>query len=291
MKLMVLAAACLLITAGITSNVPARTLVVPAEFAQVSDAIREAVYGDTILVHPGRYRVQERLRSGVKLLSVKGPDSTILWNRRWYILKLIDCDMETVVSGFTFAGKGSNICVACTTGAPSILDNVIKDSWDGISLYRCNAYIKGNRITGCNRGIDMDRSDPEIVENEFFRNGDALSIVSSSPIIARCTFDRNSRAILILGHSYPTIGGSLNTANDILKNGYTIYNAGLRIEGTSYTDKPEVAVATYNYWGSDCPDEKRMRGEVVIRPWTNAAHDTLYEECPQQAQETRPEEQ
>lgn len=135
----------------------------------------------------------------------------------------------------------------------------------------------------------MDHSDPEIVENEFYKNGDALSIVSSSPVIARCTFDRNSRAILILGHSYPTIGGSLNTANNILKNGYTIYNAGLKIEGTEYTDKPEVAVATYNYWGSECPDEKRMRGEVVIKPWTNAAHDTLFEECPEQVGETKPE--
>ncbi len=257
-----------------------KTYVVPRDIAEVSDAIRQAVYGDTILVYPGRYKVQSTLRSGVVLLSKAGADSTILWNQRWHILRLINCDLETVVSGFTFEGRGCNVCLACTTGAPTITNNVIKDSWDGISLHKCNALVKGNKITGCNRGIDLKNSDAEIIENVFYKNGDALSIASSSPIVARCTFEGNTRAILILGHSYPTIGGSLKASNNILKNGFTIYNNGLKIEGPLYTDKPEVAVATHNYWGSDCPDFSRLRGEVVVKPWTNATHDTLFEKCP-----------
>ncbi|MGQ9602644.1 MAG: NosD domain-containing protein [bacterium] len=256
------------------------TYVVPQQIPEVSEAIKEAVYGDTILVYPGKYKVQSTLRSGVVLISKAGADSTILWNQRWHILKLVDCDLETVVSGFTFDGKGCNIALACTTGAPTIVNNVIKESWDGISLDRCNALIQGNTIIGCNRGIDMKNSNPEIVDNKFYKNGDAVSIAGSSPIIARCTFDRNTRAILILGHSYPTIGGSLKASNNLLRNAFSVYNNGLRIEGALYTDKPEVAIATHNYWGSDCPDFSRLRGEVIVKPWTNATHDTLFENCP-----------
>lgn len=274
---LVLALLLILLQAGLSLS---KTYIVPNEIREVSEAITQAVYGDTILVYPGKYKAQSTLRSGVVLISKAGPDSTILWNQRWHILKLVECDLETVVSGFTFEGRGCNICLACTTGAPTILNNVIKEAWDGISLHKCSALIKGNKIIGCNRGIDMKNSNPEITDSEFYKNGDALSIASSSPIIARCTFEGNTRAILILGHSYPTIGGSLSTSNNILKNGFTVYNAGLRIEEGMYTDKPEVAIATHNYWGSDCPDFSRLRGEVIVKPWTNASHDTLFERCP-----------
>jgi hypothetical protein len=259
----------------------AKTLTVSRENNDLWAALREATYGDTVLVYPGIYRLQARLRSGVKLLSVEGPDSTILQNDRWHILKLNDCDIETKVSGFTFNGRGSNVCIACTTGAPLVVDNVIKDSWDGLSFYQCNAFVKGNTITGCNRGIYMDYSDPEVVETTIFKNADGISMISSAPVIARCRLERNGRAILIQGHSYPTIGGMLSTANDIVNNSFNLYNAGLRIDGTQYTDQREVAVATHNYWGSDCPNERRMRGDVIYKPWTNAEHDTTLEVCPE----------
>ena len=259
----------------------AKTYMVPQDIENVRTALREASYGDTVLVSPGRYKVQGRVRSGVVVTSTDGPDSTVLWNKRWHILRLNDCDMATKISGFTFEGKGCNVCFACTTGAPVIEGNVIRQSWDGIGLYRCNALIKDNVIQGCNRGIQMDYSDPEVVGNMFRNNGDALSIISSAPVIARCRLEHNGRALLILGHSYPTIGGSLSTANSFISNGYSVYNAGLRIEGTQYTDQHEVAVATYNYWGGLCPDEGKMRGEVVFRPWTDAEYDTTYEQCPE----------
>ena len=260
-------------------SVEAKTYLVPQDVDDVRMALREASYGDTVLVSPGRYKVQARIRSGVVLTSTEGPDSTILWNRRWHILELDDCDMATRISGFTFEGKGCNICFACTTGAPVIEGNVIKQSWDGISLYRCNALIKDNVISGCNRGIHMDYSDPEMVDNVLRNNGDGVSMISSAPVIARCVLEHNGRALLIHGHSYPTIGGSLATANSFISNGYSVYNVGLRIEGTQYTDQREVAVATYNYWGSLCPDESKMRGDVALRPWTDAEHETTYEEC------------
>jgi hypothetical protein len=261
--------------------VAARTFRVPEEYNNLAVAIREATYGDSVLVSPGRYRLQERLRSGVKLVSLEGPDSTILWNQRWYILKLVDCDLETEVSGFTLKGRGANACLACTTGAPVIVGNVIQDAWDGINLLQCNAFIKGNTIGGCIRGAHIDNSDPEFVENVFAKNGDGISMVSSAPTIARCRFFHNSKALLILGHSYPAIGGSLRTANDFIGNGFSIYNSGLRIEGSSYTDQPEVAIASYNYWNGECPGNLRYRGDVVFSPWTNAEHDSLFERCPE----------
>jgi hypothetical protein len=127
----------------------------------------------------------------------------------------------------------------------------------------------------------MDNSNPECVDNEFRKNGDAMSLITSSPVIARNVFEHNGKGILIQGHSYPLIGGSLEAANDILQNGTQIYNNGLRTEGTIYTDQREVAIATYNYWGTDCPGEKRIRGEVAFRPWVNAAHDSVIDKCPE----------
>jgi parallel beta-helix repeat protein len=261
----------------------AKTYRVPQDYEKVNDALRSAGYGDTVLVSPGHYKVQAKMGSGVTLISTDGPDSTVLWGRHRYLLMLIDCDLATTISGFTFEGRAANACVACTTGAPVIINNVIKDSWDGINLFRSNPFIQGNTFTGCNRGIHMDYSNPECVDNEFRKNGDALSLISSAPIIASNTFEHNGKAILIQGHSYPLIGGSLEAANDILHNGIQIYNNGLRTEGTIYTDVREVAIATHNYWGTDCPTEKRIRGEVVFRPWVNAAHDSVTERCPEVA--------
>jgi parallel beta-helix repeat protein len=163
-------------------RIEAKTFAVPGDFKGVQEAVYEATYGDTILVSPGTYKVQAKLRSGVKVLSTKGPDSTVLWNRRWHILELIDCDLETEISGFTFEGEGCNICLPCTTGAPVITGNVIRNSWDGINLFNCNALIKGNTITGCNRGVHLEYSAPEMIENTFSHNGDAVSMVGGSPV-------------------------------------------------------------------------------------------------------------
>ena len=270
-------AGILLVTLG---AIDAETYRVPQDAKDVRTALREAAYGDTVLIYPGRYKVQERVRSGVVVTSAEGPDSTILWNNRWHILELNDCDMATVISGLTFDGQACNVCLACTTGAPVIENNVIWRAWDGISLYRCNATIENNTIKGCNRGLYIDESDPEVIDNAVLHNGDGISLVSSAPVIARCTLESNGRAILIQGHSYPTIGGSLDAANLLIDNGYTVYNNGLRIEGTQFTDEREVAVATYNYWGTLCPDRGKMRGEVVFRPWTDAKRESTYENCP-----------
>lgn len=253
---------------------------VPDDVKDLSQALREAKYGDTVLVFPGKYRLQGKLKSGVKLLSAAGPESTMLWNKRWHIVKMDDCDMDTQLSGFTLDGVGCNIAVACTLGAPVITGNVIRGAWDGISLQRCNALVKGNSIEGCNRAIAIESANPELVENTVFKNAEGLYMVSSSPIVARCVIKSNGRAVFIAGYSYPTIGGSLSTANDFMSNGFTIYNEGRRIEGSLYTDQREVAVATHNYWGSLCPDKGKFRGDVVYSPWVNAEHDSVIKECP-----------
>lgn len=278
--LAVVSIALVLAVLVVAARPDAQTCRVPIEQKDLTQALREARYGDTVLVYPGKYHLQSKVKSGVKLLSARGPDSTILWNKRWYIVRLEDCDLETRVSGFTFDGKGCNIAVACTSGAPSIVGNVIRASWDGISLEGSNAFVKGNTVEGCNRGIAVTQANPELVENTITRNGEGIYLFSSSPVIARCSIVKNSRAIFLAGYSYPTVGGSLSAANDIFDNGYALYNEGRRIEGSLYTDQREVAVATYNYWGSLCPDKGKFRGDVVYTPWANAEHDSVYRECP-----------
>ncbi|MFZ1947749.1 MAG: NosD domain-containing protein [bacterium] len=258
----------------------AETFRVPVEDKDLTVALSQASYGDTILVFPGKYKLQARLKAGVKLMSVAGPESTTLWSKRWHVLKLNDCDLETEIRGFTFDGVGCSIAIACTLGTPTIVGNVIRGSWDGISLQRCNAFVKGNTIEGCNRGIAVEGGNPEIIENTFAKNGDDIYLFSSSAIIARCKFTSNGKALYLAGYSYPTVGGSLTAANDFLGSGYALYNDGRRVEGSLYTNEREVAVATHNYWGSLCPEKRRFLGDVVFSPWANAAHDTTYTKCP-----------
>ena len=264
----------------IASALESGTVRVPMDQKDLTLALRQAGYGDTVLVYPGKYHIEARVRSGVKLLSAKGPDSTVLWNQRWFIVMLRDCDLETEVSGFTFNGKGCNIAVACTSGAPTITGNSIKDAWDGIGLERSNALVKGNTIRGCTRAISATNASPELIENTLIKNVYGIYLMSASPVIARCKIITNSKGISLAGYSYPTIGGRLNTANDIERNGYDLYNDGRRIEGTLYSDQREVAVASINYWGSLCPSKDRFAGDVVYTPWVNAAHDSTYHECP-----------
>jgi len=264
----------------IASALESGTVRVPMDQKDLALALRQAGYGDTVLVYPGKYHIEARVRSGVKLLSAKGPDSTILWNQRWFIVMLRDCDIETEVSGFTFNGKGCNIAVACTSGAPTITGNSIRDAWDGIGLEKSNALVKGNTIRGCTRGISATNASPELIENTLIKNVYGIYLMSASPVIARCKIITNSKGISLAGYSYPTIGGRLSTANDIERNGYDLYNDGRRIEGTLYSDQREVAVASINYWGSLCPSKDRFAGDVVYTPWVNAAHDSTYHECP-----------
>jgi parallel beta-helix repeat protein len=274
------AAALAILVVVLAGQAMATVYRVSAENKDLEDVLRKAKYGDSVLVYPGRYNVQSRVKPGVKLLAVAGPDSTVLWNQRWHALKLNDCDMETLVEGFTFECKGCNIAIACTLGAPTIVGNVIKGAWDGISLQSSNAFVKGNTVEGCNRGIVAASCNPELVENTVMKNGEGIYLYSSSAILARCKIQSNGKGIFMQGYCYPTIGGMLSTANDIIDNGYPLYNDGRRISGSLYTDEREVAVATHNYWGSLCPDKSKFRGIVVYYPWANAMHDSAYMDCP-----------
>ena len=129
MKRGVLVLLCMLTVPAIFgAATDAKTLRVPQDYEKMRDALYEAGYGDTVLVSPGRHITQAKVGSGVTVISTHGPDSTVLWGRRFYILMLVDCDMATTISGFTFDGRGANACIACSTGAPTITNNVFKDS-------------------------------------------------------------------------------------------------------------------------------------------------------------------
>ena len=173
--------------------------------------------------------------------------------------------METVVSGFTFQGRGSSACIVCSTGAPVITDNIFLESWDGIGLYGSNALFQGNTFSDCNRAIHLDESNAQRSSTESrSRNRNGISLVSSDPVIARNVIESCGRGIFVLGHS-------LSTSEVLCRLRMTfwhptdIYNEGLQIEGILFTDKREVCVATHNYWGSECP-KPRFQNDVVSGP-------------------------
>jgi len=67
----------------------------------------------------------------------------------------------------------------------------------------------------------------------------------------------------------PTIGGTLDTANDFAAHGlFAVWNTG-----------PSTVAAELNYWGDDCVDPAWFSGSVDYTPWTDATHTQVFDGC------------
>jgi len=281
---MVLPSLCfgLLVGAG---GVDAKALRVPDEYSRIQTAMLVAQHGDTVLVSPGRYRGPVDLRNGVVLRSSDGPDVTTISGSRWWVVRMADADTFTALVGFTVTGgRGADRVVYCSGGgSPRVLGNTVENGWYGICCEGASPILRGNVVRSNKQGILCKVASPLIVNNHITRNYSGIVLEDGSPRILRNTIDLNGTGIEVQSWSLPTIGGSIEEANDIYDNrSYDLVNRGLVKDDAIRTQEPLLLEAKYNFWGSNCPDRSKLVGQIVYAPWVNEDHTERFTSCPKE---------
>jgi len=268
---------------GWAGPVVSKTLKVPEDYASINDAMRDSRHGDIVLVGPGIYEGPVDVKNGVILKSADGPEVTTIKGYRWWVVRLADADTLTALIGFTVDGsRAADRVVYCSGGgSPRVLDNVVKKGWFGISCEESSAIIRNNRVQESRQGIACDRSSPMIIGNRITDNGKGIALKDANPRIENNVIDLNQMGILIEDYAVPVIGGSFETANDIFDNfAYDIQNLSLVKSEGIRTLMPALVTAEYNYWGSDCPLERKFAGAVDYKPWVDKEHKKTLRSCP-----------
>ncbi len=245
------------------------TLLVPAEYSSIREAIEASVDGDLILVSPGTY-YEHDLDFGGRRIEVRGDSgaaSTVIdcqsagrgfffGNGESYDSRLTGF---TIRSGYVLADGGA---VACIGSSPTFEGNIFE--LNGAAAHNGGGmFCSGGsspKLTGCefrgNRSIYFgggmhcrNESSPEISECLFIDNmsgygreegGGLYCTAGSSPIIKKCEFERNTGlyggAICSKDHSSPVIEECLISENYAYKAG-----GGIAAMFNSY---PEIRYCT-----------------------------------------------
>jgi len=143
----------------------ASILEVPVEFGDIQSAVDSAAVGDTVLIHPGTYLIQDsigikskNLVIGSLMLTTRKPaylDKTILkGNGNNSIFCFWEgVDTSTIITGLTLTEAENGIY--CDNASPQLDNlNVSKcHSGAGIFLHQSNPLIRWVRIDYCQTGI------------------------------------------------------------------------------------------------------------------------------------------
>lgn len=152
----------------------------------ISQAIEQAVAGDTILVLEGDYPENLGLvmKDGVDLISELGYQSTIGLEGTGFI----DGANYSTISGFTIINPlGNAEAIRCLGTSPTIYNNVIIPSVEGAAGIRVadssSARIYNNTIIDAYIGIEIDSASPVIMNNTVVRNTLGIVMHSGAPSI------------------------------------------------------------------------------------------------------------
>ncbi len=219
---------------------------IPADYAEIQDAVNAAVDGDTLRVAPGTYPLQgprgiEVIGKGVRLVSSLGPERTTL------DLSPLDATSQTdigvlfvgagnaipVLDGFTLTGLDLDsgpsdraLCLACEDGAAPLLRNLIvtansahvgkfglRSIESHPEIENCefidNYVFLGAGIVICEGGT-LDIRSSRFSLNSALEGG-AVSIVDgATATISDCEFRDNSAIALWWGEwAYGAYGGGI----------------------------------------------------------------------------------
>ncbi|MEZ5066756.1 MAG: NosD domain-containing protein [bacterium] len=251
-----------------------------SEWVAIQDALDSAAYGDTVLVAPGTYD-RLVLRSGITLMSEKGPEDTILRNGRFWVVKAEGVDSTAVIEGFTLDGiKASEGVAYLEESSLTIRHCVIKNGWSGVRALYSKPRIENCTIRDCQNGVYLYESEGVVLENDIQLCLTAINVVSSRSRILRNTITRNSYGIQVSDHSQPAIGGSIASANRVWN------NAAVAVKNTAYitrnavrTMQPMTLEVPFNFWGTDCPDSSMFQGPVEYAPWVDESGTRSLRKC------------
>jgi len=249
--------------------------------ADLQNVVDSAAWGDTVYVAPGEY-LRVIMRSGIHLLSEQGPDSTVIRNSRFWVVKADGVDSVAVVEGFLLDGvKAAEGVVYAENSQLTVRNCHIRGGWSGIRAMFSDMQVRGCTITDCQNGAYFYECGGFIEGCEFTRCINAITLVSATPRVQRNEIHGNTLAIAVSKHSDPVIGGSLAGANRIWNNpGGGIKNTALQKKYELRTMKPATLRVPYNWWGADCPDSSDFRGPVIWSPWVVEDGTRSLEKCP-----------
>ncbi len=228
-------------------------LEVPSPYATIQAAINAASAIDTVWVSPGTYDENITLKDGVLVMSSDGAASTTIRSSSGAVVSGAGLGDLTLLEGFTVDGQGTaESGLAASSGVMRVIDCVFQNCTNGASFdFGALLPITGSTFTLCSNGVTVADS--------------------SAPFFSGCTFSDNTFAgIYSNSDPGPEVGRTLVDANDFENNAYFhVFNLNAA-----------TVDADYNYWGDVCVEAGWFYGPVDYIPWTDAAHENSYTECP-----------
>jgi len=280
---------------GLSCGLPGRPAVAarietfpsPADSAlSLAARLHSAVAGDTLLLHPGTYRGGFILRSGVSLIGIAGPDSTIIdADGERYCLFGRGIDSTTTIAGLTLqngrrphanSGGGG---IYLHRSSPRIINNVFRDHLGYLgpgvyTNYDCRPVIAFNVFRdneGYLGGAIAAYQDcaPLVYNNLIFDNssvsGGGILALNSCPVIYGNT---------IVGNSASSGGGGIycDSSPALIADNVLAYNRGQSAVYQLDDDAPAILRGN-QVWenegggaGGVCPEYVGSEGNIRSQP-------------------------
>ncbi|HEX5048788.1 MAG TPA: CFI-box-CTERM domain-containing protein [Gammaproteobacteria bacterium] len=146
-------------------------LVVPRDFADIQQAITRASVGDRVIVQPGTYDDNLRMRSGVDVLGVE--TARVILRARNPANATVTFDTVTggTLSGFTLDGGTVGVQVIASNGV-TIANNVVESTAGTGVLVDVFSTALVRNVTFVNNAIAIERGTAlPVIGNIFFGNG------------------------------------------------------------------------------------------------------------------------
>ncbi len=265
----------------------AATINVPADYATVQAAIDAAVDGDTVMVAAGDYVENISINKSVSVIGA-GADSTFIGTDQAWPTDAV----KITASGLTLSGFHIRGGVLCHGASPVIEHNVIRNKYHYYGIYaaydwqghKSSPTIQNNVIYGSQDGIEVFYSNA-IIRNNFIMLNDGWGIdlaYFSRPTIVNNTIVNNTLgAVGTWYYDRPVVMNNIMAGNGEfgLANGYrsyVIYNS-YNLYHNNMVDN--YGTYWYNYSPKPTPDPTEIYAdpEFANAPlWTSAADVNTY---------------
>ena len=258
------AAVFLLLTLAFDAS--AATINVPSQYKSIQSAVDHASPGDTVLVAPGNYAGDVKLKEKVILRGSGAAKTTITGTGSGSV---IEGAKDAVIEGFTITGSGKKGAIGVTMDA-------------GVSGNNAPMTIANNRITGNNTGIKLYYSPSNIINNEITGSSVyGIYLVYSDSLVANNVIQKSASHGIYNSYSNPelvnnTLAGNFSgifseVSRVVVKNNIVVNNANAGISwaeflGGQFNAEP---ILSYNLvWGNgkDYINVEPAKGDISKDP-------------------------
>jgi nitrous oxidase accessory protein len=250
----------------------AETIIVPADYATIQEAINAATTGDTILVGNGTYYENVILNKTVTLVGEDTASTIIDGNYTGNAVKITANNVQ--LTGFTIESSGvySGIYIEATKGA-NIINNIIRNNFEGLVIENCsNVLISENKIQlnvgspaifiNYSSSVTFSKNDvannvgegvvifhcsnSTVSENQINANGFGSNLAGLGAVVSRSrgiTVSKNN----LTGNAGAGLGLSGSHENNIFKNNVRSNRYGISLSTSTSNNIYENNIQTNNH--------------------------------------------